>query len=214
MAKVIWLFDTQIINPRGLAMRDFFASIKERFGFAKAPLHELDRTDGKSLDFEGGVFRPSNHPPVAITFNVFGDGIVARTASDTDHTAGFLEELREFTLSSGFLIPEDSQIHKGYVSTLEVESDTSLILMNPKLEAMNRFIENRFSSLDGKPRSFEVARIGFFSEDATKNLAPIPFLFERRIDHKFSENLYFAQAPLQTRDHIESLELLESILKS
>jgi hypothetical protein len=214
MAKVIWLFDTQTINPRGLAMRDFFAAVKEKYGFVKAPLHEQDRTDGKSLDFNGGVFHPSGHPPVTISFNVFSDGIVAQTSSDTDHTAAFLEDLREFTLLSGFLIPNDSSIHKGYVSTLEVETKTSLLLLNPKLEAVIKFLETRFSSLDGNPRVFEFTRLGFFSEDVSKSFAPVPFLFERRIEHKFSENLYFAQAPLQTKDHIESLELLENILKS
>lgn len=213
MAKAIWLFDTQLVNPRGLAMRDFFSSIKERYHFAKAPAHEYDYagTDSKFLVFEGGIFDPAR---VAVSFSIYNDGIVAQTLSDTSHTTAFLEDLRQFASDSGFSIPAPSSLHNGFVSILDMETDVNMISLNPKLEPLIRFIESKFSSLDGRTRAFEVSQIGIWSEDISKNLAPVAFKFERRIEQPFETNRYWSQAPLQTNDHIESLAMLEAILSA
>jgi len=64
------------------------------------------------------------------------------------------------------------------------------------------------------PREFDFSRIGFASEDLSKALAPIAFTFERRLQQPFSANRYYSEAPLQTDEHIELLDMLEGILKT
>jgi hypothetical protein len=85
--------------------------------------------------------------------------------------------------------------------------------MNTKLGAIVQFIESKLQTLDGRPRRFEFTGVEFWSEDITKNFAPIGFKFERKFDQPFAQNRYHSEAPLQTKDHIELLGLLEDILR-
>jgi hypothetical protein len=213
MAKVIYLFDTRLINPAGLAIRDLLAAIKDRYGFAKAPIHEHDRTEKGALAFEGGVFF-YNDVSLSVTLTIFSDGLVAETTSDTDNTRAFLEDLRELVIASGYSLPEPSSIREGLVSSVVVETETPLTLLNPKLEVLVKIIEAKTKTLDGKFRDYELAEISIATEDSNKALAPASFKFERRIDQPFDLNRYFSQAPLGTKDHMDLLEVFETILKS
>lgn len=212
-ARVIWLFDTGLINPRGLSMRDLFAVIKDRYQFAKAPLHELDYTgtDKRTLVFEGGVFDVEGSA-ISISFTVYNDGIVAISYSDTASTTLFLRDLRGFVAEFGFSIPDEDSIQIGYVSTLDIESSANMLSLFPEMQPIVQFIQSHLSSLDGKPREFQFAQIGIWSEDLSKNHAPVAFKFERRVDQNFSQNRYWSQAPLQTKDHYELLNMLDQLL--
>lgn len=212
MAKVINLFDTRLINPEGLAIRDLLAAIKDRYGFAKAPAHEHDRTDQGSLAFEGGMFF-YNDVSLSVTLTIFSDGIVAETTSNTDSTRAFLEDLRELVIASGYSLPESPSIIEGLVSALVVETEASLMLLNPKLEALVKIIEAKTKPLDRKFRGYELTEISIATEDSNKPLAPASFKFERRIDQPFDMNRYYSQAPLETRDHLALLEAFEAILQ-
>lgn len=215
LAKVIWLFDTRLINPRGLVVKDFFAAIKDRYDFANAPLHEFDRSDKGSLRFEGGSMHDADErAALSVTFNIYNDGIVAQTSSNTDHTTAFLQDLREFAIEWGFSIPSPSSINKGFVSLVIVETEFPLLSINPKLMPIIEFIQSKMSSLDGKPREFDLTGIEFSSEDRTKNHAPAGFTFERRLEQPFSANRYYSEAPLQTKDHLKLLDMLEGILRT
>jgi hypothetical protein len=210
-AKATWLFDTRLINPRGLALGDFFASLKDRYRFATAPINEYDRTDKGSLAFQGGSM-PSTEEPFAVSLTIFKDGIVGHSLSNTDHATAFLEDLRMFSFESGFSVPEPSAVIRGFVSVLVVETELQLFSLNPKLFSVVEYIQSKMVTLDNKPREFDLSRIAFSSEDMGKALAPVAFTFERRIEQPFSSNLYYSEAPLQTQEHIELLDMLEEIL--
>jgi hypothetical protein len=131
----------------------------------------------------------------------------------TDHATAFIQDLREFALESGFSFPDPSKIKRGFVSVLVVESDALLLSINPKLLPLIQYIQSKIVTLDGKPREFDFTRIAFASEDLSKPLAPVSFLFERRLELPFSSNRYYTEAPLQTQEHFELLDMLEGILK-
>ena len=212
-AKATWLFDTRLINPRGLEIKSLFASIKDRYDFTKSPLHEHDRSDKGSFVFSDGFFANSDEKR-SVSLTVFRDGVVAESASNTDHATAFLEDLREFAIEIGYSMPQSSSITRGFTSDLVLESDAVLLAINPKLLPLIQFVQSRLVSLDGKPREFEFSRISFSSEDLGKPFAPVPFTFERRLEQPFSANRYYSEAPLQTDEHIELLNMLEGILKA
>jgi hypothetical protein len=212
-AKATWLFDTQLLNPRGLELKSLFASMKERYEFAKSPVHEHDRSEKGSFVFSSGVF-PESGEKRSVSLTVFRDGVVAESTSNTIHATAFLDDLREFALETGYSMPPTSSVGKGFSSLLVVETDAVLLTINPKLLPLIQFIQSKIVTLDGKPREFDFSRIGFASEDLSKPFAPIPFTFERRLEQPFSANRYYSEAPLQTDEHIELLEMLEGILKA
>jgi hypothetical protein len=97
---------------------------------------------------------------------------------------------------------------------MDIECDTPLIDLNPRLTHFLKAIESRFKPSDGQFRSFDVTGISFWTEDVTKLGAPAILKFERKFQSPFSANHYFSQAPLETRAHVDLLKDFERLLKS
>jgi hypothetical protein len=211
-AKVTWLFDLRLLNPRGMTITSLFAGIAERYKFAKVPANPLDVNEG-GLSFVEGVFRNSKGIDLGVSIKAYGDGLVADTFSNTNNTTEFLRNLAKFAAELGFPFPDEKEMGKSFTSILGVSCDVPLIFLNPRLEAIVKLIESKLVTMDGKPRTFEFAGISLFSEDVSQNKAPAVFKFERKFGQPFSTNRYFAQAPLETDEHIIVLEELERILK-
>lgn len=210
-ARVTWLFDTRLINPKGLDLRRLIDGLTERFNFAKAPAHPKDFQEN-ALVFEGGAFTNAAGQSIAVILKTYTDGIIAETSSNTDDSIEFIEQLSTVILKIGFDLPGDDIGEIGFLSQLRVVCEQPLLLVNPKLMYISQYLDSHLSSLDGKPRKFEFGSIGFLSEDVSKSRSPIPFKFEKKYGVPFSENEYFTQAPLQTGEHLELLEKLEQLL--
>lgn len=211
-AKCIWLFDMNLLNPKGLAPRPLFEALKEHYRFSKAPSHMGDTGEEKNLSFENGEFVTEDGRTISVTLKIFNDGIVTTNHSSTADGTAFLEDVGLFVSASGFDFPSQERISKGYASTLQVESDKVLLHLNPKLERIAKFLESNVVPMDGRARVFQFTSIGFWSEDVTKYAAPTSFKFERKIGRPFESNQYYSEAPLQTHEHLQLLEQLEEIL--
>lgn len=212
-AKVTWLFDTRLVNPKGLNQALLFNGLKEQYKFAKVPAHG-DDTKNNALVFEHGAFVRANGDSIHVKLSIYNDGIVAETISSTDDALEFIKSLSAWAASANFSLPSEGVVRMGFVSQLRVSCETPISAINPKVESLCRLLESRLQNLDNKPRTFDLGGLHFFSEDISKPLAPIPFKFERSYGVPFSDNEYFTQAPLRTEDHLDLLEALESLLKS
>jgi hypothetical protein len=213
LARSAWLFDTNLLNPKGLSLQPIFEKISEKYKFAKAPKNALDFDEQKSLSFKAGTFVNSKGTPVVVGFTMYSDGLVADTLSSTDDSTAFLVELTNWMIRDyGLALP--SSVKKTWVSQMDVESDTPLVKLNPKLTKFLKSIESRVKPVDGNFRQFDVGALHFWTEDITKSGAPAIFKFERKWQAPFSANHYFSQAPLETREHLELLNELELLLKS
>ena len=212
-AKATWIFDLRLLNPRGFTITALMAGITERYRFSKVPANPLDVKDG-GLSFVEGVFRNSSGVDLGVTVTAYGDGVVADTFSNTDNTTEFLRDMAQFATEIGFPFPNENEIGKSFTSILCVQSEVSIQTLNPKLNGIARMIESKLVTMDGKPRTFEFAGISLFSEDLSQNKAPSIFKFERKVGQPFDTNRYFAQAPLETNEHIIVLEALERMMKS
>jgi hypothetical protein len=212
VAKVTWLFDTRLINPKGLSQTLLFDGLKEQYKFAKSPAHAGDLTNN-ALVFEHGAFVKVNGESIHAQLSIYNDGIVAETASCTDDTMEFIKSLCEWAVKAGYSLPSEGMVRFGFANQVRVLCETPLLAINPTIESLIRLLESRFQSLDNKPRVFDLGAIHLFSEDVSKPLAPVPFRFERKYGAPFSSNEYFSLAPLRTQDHLDLLEELEKILK-
>jgi hypothetical protein len=213
LARTIWLFDLNLMNPAGLSLQGAIEGLATKYRFAKAPKNLLDLDEQKALSFKAGTFVNSKGRPILVAFNIHNDGLVVDTSSSTDDSTEFLVEITEWMAREYHLVVP-SDVKKAYVSQIDVESDISLSIVNPKLTRVLKFLETNVKPADGRSRQFEVGALNFWTEDVSTLGAPAIVKFERKFKAPFSANHYFAQAPLQTRAHLELLGELETLLKS
>ncbi len=213
LARSLWMFDVNRLNPKGLSWHGAFEKLSEKYKFAKAPKHLLDLNEQKNLAFQAGTFVNSKKAPIGVTFNIYNNGISAETQSSTDDATEFLQEMTSWMAKEyDFVVPRD--VKQGYVSQVDVECETPLVALNPKLPMFLRQLEERVKTIDGKPRQFDVGAIQCFSEDVNQMMAPAVFRFERKWGPPFASNQYFTQSALETDEHIELLNKLEQLLRS
>jgi hypothetical protein len=212
LARSIWLFDTNLMNPKGLSLQPVFEKISEKYKFAKAPKNALDFDEQKALSFKSGTFVNSKGTSVLIGYTVYSDGLVVDTMSSTDDSTEFLVEVTNW-MNQDYGLTLPSGIKKIWLSQMDVECETPLVKLNLRLPKFLKFIESRVKPADGNPRQFDVGGLDFWTEDVNKPGAPVMVKFERKWQAPFSANHYFSQAPLETREHIELLNELELLLK-
>jgi hypothetical protein len=168
------------------------------------------REKNQPLKYLQGTYRPKKGDPVTVDLLVYRDGFVADTRSNTVDSHAFIDDLLTWGTNSFGLLPHEGIARSKYsISDLQVSSDYSLALLNPKLA-------NFAKSITGTARipgaDFEVGAIGFWPE---QNLPyqPVPFRFERALGFPHSEKRYYSQAPLDTDGHLALLEKLEGLLR-
>ncbi len=212
LARSIWLFDFNLLNPKGLSLQGVIDGLKERYQFAKAPKNTLDLDERKALAFKSGTFVNSKGVPVVTAFTIYNDGFAAETLASTNDSTEFLVEVEGWIKNEfGLVVPQP--VKKAYVGQIDFESDVALLAINPHLLELIKSIEDRYEPPDGKPRHFDFAGISFWTEDANLPLAPAILKVERKIGSPFSSNHYFSQTPLETQQHIELLHELEQLLR-
>jgi hypothetical protein len=212
LARSIWLFDFNLLNPKGLSLQGVIDGLRQKYHFAKAPKNALDLDERKALAFKSGTFTNSKGIPVLTAFTIYNDGFAAETLASTDDSTEFLVEVSDWINKEfGLVVPQP--VRKAYVGQIDFESDVSLLALDPRLEGLVDSIEHRYIPPDGKARHFDFAGISFWTEDANLPLAPAMIKVERKIGSPFSSNHYFSQTPLETQQHIEFLHELEQILR-
>jgi len=212
LARSIWVFDFNLLNPKGLSIQPIIDKLTEKYKFAKAPKNPLDYDDQKVLGFKSGTFINSKGTTILITFSIYSDGFVAETMSSTDDSTDFLVEVSDWIRKDyGLALPSD--IKKAYVSQIDFEWDTPFVQLNPGLKKFLNSIDACVKPIDGKPRHFDLAGLSFWTEDATKPTAPAIIKFERKLSASFASNHYFSQAPMETQSHIDLLKELGQLLQ-
>jgi hypothetical protein len=211
LARSLWLFDFNLMNPHGLSFQPVIDRLNEKYKFGKAPKNPLDLDDQKALSFKSGLFMSKNNIPVTVSLSIYSDGFVVDTTSSTDVSTEFLIEVTNLIANEyGLKIP--TKIRKVYVSQLDLECDKQLIRLNPGLEGLSKFIDSHVKTVDENRRHFDCSGLSFWTEDTGKVSSPAAFKFERKISAPFWTNHYFSQAPLETHLHLEALEMLERLL--
>lgn len=216
-ARSIWLAYLLDLNPRGLNLLSLIPPIVAKYKFQMFPNKPDELGFGKEtkeIKFSGGSFQKDPQHNIGVDLTIYNDGLIADTRSSTNDSDAFLDDfLNWISLEFGLAPYQEVLRTKLYVSELWVQTDKSLVALNPKLADFAKRLTSMIVGHEHHPIAFEPCGIIFWTDPTVAN-PPGPFRFERLIDVPFSENRYYSAAPLKTDLHIELLTELEKILSS
>lgn len=208
MSRVTVLF--QATRPKGQLYRPYLAAkAAERYRFGSAPqtIAELEKP---KIEFRHGLFEDS----AIETFEVYNDGIVVTSRSDTDFIDAFIDDFVAWlTNDHGLFIIETHTVHQMYDSSLLVETDQNVFQPFESYAEILQLIEKSLKESSGLGVEFQ--NYGFtLAADRTQISAmkPNPFRLERKEGVEFFRHQFYSTAPLKTKQHLDILERLEQLM--
>jgi len=210
VARSIWLFDTNDLNPTGKSIfPDILIWLGDKYKFQTFPksLAEVD-SEKKGYLFKTGEFQ-SEEGAITINFSLFGDGVVAETWSSTENGDAFLEDLlRSATAKYGLVRPE--VIRKQYISEVTVRLDHPLYSVNSKIVQFCETVNGLFARHNLPP--FELTGMIFAPDVTASSYKPPGLLIERKQGAPFTANRFWSKSPFTTKEHLFALEEFENLL--
>ena len=180
--------------------------LKARYSFLSAPKeHEILLEPPKGIELKHGKFVYRDQVVIIDKFTLFNDGVAADTTSSTDDSGYFLDDLMEWAKSA---MPK-AQISRPryYLSHIEFKMSEPLEGYTPRLKPVGEQLTALLKSYGIAVPRYEATAIHLrFDQIGKINPQPGVFFIDRRAGIPFSENIWFSQAPLRTKDHIALLE--------
>jgi hypothetical protein len=202
-ARSVWLFDLDELNPRGRRVEPIFETIKARYHFAEAALDEKK----SGYIFKKGRWGSGQSELDIDSLEIFNDGVVVNTRSDTADSDAVLEDAFSWLWVEYGLGSEDfsTKPRKQYISELVVRSPGANL--DKGLGILLTIKDSIAQAIGMAAPLIETQAVVFGSSDK-RNL----FTFERRIGEPFSSAKYFSTAAMRTADHLELLAKVTSLL--
>jgi hypothetical protein len=212
LARSIWLFDTNELNPAGKAIfPEIMIWLGEKYAFQTFPksVAEVD-TEKKGFLFKTGEFQ-SDEGPITVNFSFFSDGVVAETWSSTENGDAFLEEVLRSAASKYGLVYRPEMIRsRTYISELVVQLDHSLGDINTKIARFCEALNGIFARHKLAP--FEMTGMKFAPDVLHTAYKPPGLFIERKQGEPFAANRFWSQSPFTTKEHLFALEEFEKLL--
>jgi hypothetical protein len=212
LARSIWLFDLNDLNPLGKSIfPDAFSWLAEKYAFDTYP-KTIGGTDPekKGYLFKNGKFQ-RDEDSILVNFSIYTDGLVAETWSSTEKGDLLLEEILRSTASRyGLTFRPDIVRKKQYVSELTIRLEHSPGDLNEKMSRFSDLLNRLFTRHSLPP--FEFTGMVFAPDTSATSYKPPGFIVERKQGASFADNRYWSKAPFPTKDHLFALGELEQLL--
>jgi hypothetical protein len=186
---------------------DLLTEIGAKYQFTVVPKPEdLWRAPDYKAEFKHGRLGTN----IIDTFALFHDGFVLDTSTSTEDAELCLNDLMQWFKAK---VPALERAEKPfYLSQLEVSLN---------LGGFGKLLDVIGNQIFQQLTKYELVGVGPYAL-STLQLAQDPlgkvgpnlsvFSIERRLNVPYADNIFFAQAPLRTRDHISLLQTLEGVL--
>jgi hypothetical protein len=202
LARSIWFIDIQSLNPAGLALGPIHSALKERYKFLVFPTTPDQFDLAKGVKYEGGEFTFEGKK-IEVSLTVYGNGWVGDTATSTEATDAFLNDLVEWLVTNGLRPAKDVVTNTLYDSHIVLKSHINLTQSCEKLSSFVKLLKEHSHNQTEETWAF------VFEADNTKFPT---FTFERLANVLYSENKYFSKAALPTSTHLQLLKDFERIV--
>lgn len=203
----VWFFT--IVRAGDAHGPDVVSWVKDRFRFWESP------TGPDEFNFRAGVtFTYGRLDSIHISkLQIFNNGVLVQAdAFTTDINTVlevFFEESRE---RFQFTYKKSQPVERSFLSALEVQASESFALGLSQLDKLSSRLSDIISSYGVEAAPYVLSTLGLQSDPLrAKPIQPSRFAIERRIEHPFESNIFYAEAPLLTPQHLELLNLLEEL---
>jgi hypothetical protein len=205
LARAVWLFDTQELNPRGVATYpDLYVAFGKRYQFTTLPKPE-DIHAGGSVYFKQGKF-PFEASSIAVEFELHNDGLVVNTRHSTEAADGFLQDALAWCAEQ-FSIKYPANLVKKRIYRSEL-----IVSMSPQLDALATKIGQFAAAI---ATTIPTNAAGLTGLQFGSHEVPAAFYVERRAGNvPFDDNHYLANAWTTTSRHLALLESFEQIMSA
>jgi hypothetical protein len=212
LARSIWLFDVNDLNPTGKSfVPDLLLWLGEKYSFQTFPksIAEMD-PEKKGFLFKTGEFQ-SVDGPITINLSLYTDGFVAETWSSTESGDAFLEEvLRSAASKYGLTYRPDMIRTKQYISEIVIHLDHALGQINQKVARFCETLNGIFSRHRLAP--FDMTGMMFGQDVLATAYKPPGLVIERKVGAPFAANRFWSKSPFTTKEHLLALEEFEKLL--
>jgi len=214
LARTIQLFRT---NATVGYLPDVAKMIVEHYEFVVSPKKDelfpvLPQPSGqpKAVEFKHGRLRkPDGRVLVIQQLAMFNGGFAVDTTTSTEDSDIVLRDL--IMLLQPETPSELKQGTKLYVSQVEIQASPSIENLVPASATLGVSITSLLQSYGLEVARYQVADLTFGADPlGLTPPAPIPFQLQRRIGVPYKGNIWYSQAPLTTRDHVNVLRNLDS----
>lgn len=212
IARTLAFIDIQRLDPKGrIFFPELIKAITTEYSFQKPP-EKPEMDEKKGLEFRIG--RTGDQTIDAL--KIF-DGLVAvETHSNTTESAKIIQAVLLWASKKFGLAYEAGMIrHWGFVNDLVFQTDFPLLdaACNP-LTNVGRKTGKALSDIWKEPIEYQPIILSVGHDPMSRKNAIAPFTIQRRVETRFSENIYFSEAPLPTDVHIKLLEDFEAEVKA
>lgn len=209
-ARTIVYVSGEELNPYGKAVYPKLTeAVVAKYAFMAYPKELSDYDEDKGVTFGAGRWGD-----IAIDrLTLFNNGLVVDTRSSTADSEAIIKEgLQWMAETFGLAFRPDMIERKQYLSELVVRCVKPLDALNPKLKPLAAKISKAVSKIANQTLPFETSNFTIGFDTLLTKLTFSPFRIERLIDVPYSENKYYAGAPLPTDLHLELLTEFENLL--
>jgi hypothetical protein len=202
----------QMVKPigAGVYLPEIARKLKAKYEFVAAPKDEelISSDPSKGAEFKHGRMSVGDRSIIIQQLTVFNDGVVVDTTTSTDDSDQFLTDLIRWARE---MIPGAEPIGpRFYISNLEVRMEFPLEKYAPTFSPIGDKIGAMLNAYGIEAPRYEVSEVTLlFDQIGRPAPQPISFNLDRRANVPYDRNVWFAQAPLKTADHINLLLDLE-----
>jgi hypothetical protein len=210
LARVLQM--TQLEVGKAEYYPDLVLKVQERYQFAIVPKSEdlVPSDPPKGAEFKIGKLVVEGRTIVVNVFTVFADGLVVDLATSTDDADAFLSDVIEWAKEAAPNITPRGP--RFYLSQLEIQTASSLEEHLPLFTPLGTKLSALLSTYGISAPTYQPSYIALHFDQAG---LPIPqpgaFSLERRAGASYEDNIWFAQAPLKTRDHVALLKQIDNL---
>jgi hypothetical protein len=201
---------------RGIPIADAVSTIQARYHFLQAPnLPELSvsQAENEGYRFREGILEIDNETAVVGEFAIFRDGFSV-TALDTAYAEAFLDDFLAWAREALGIRPFALVPPRLFRSQLVVQFERPLSKAFRQFNQIAAIIGRAFEAHTSYANPVNVVRLdlGMDQVQLPGVIKPGPLVLERRLNRPHTEEVYFSDAALPSRAHLEVLDQIEAQL--